>query len=420
MPTDLRTAVRSYVDSLVVPPGDVSKVITPTRARGRLVPLAAALAVLAVVGAVTLLPGLLRAPAVHPGSGPASLPDRVARYSYLTATVSASPPGPAIALYQHGTGVELADNPQALVLGANADVYRRVDVAERRGGPRTQGDPAPMLLSPDGTRVAVGSYDGAADLALVDLATGGVTRRAAPAGPDLVPLAWSPDGRYLAVIEPIGANPYSVDPVEGRLALYDLAGGGVTRPAGLARVSAVAFAPTGPDLAVQDGGVLSIVDRSGARLRTLDSPGQLRLVAASWAPDGSRLALASPRDAANPRVVLLDPAGSGPGVMITGEDTPLGWTGARRILCRHADAVVEVDLDTGRKHTVTRFDTGPFQNYQIGSVQLAAGLLPGLRIRPAGGADRGPWPGWWRLTVAVAVALMAGLVVVVIRRFRHF
>ena len=41
------------------------------------------------------------------------------------------------------------------VVGAVGDSYRRVDVAEERAGSETQGDPAPMLLSPDGTRVAV-------------------------------------------------------------------------------------------------------------------------------------------------------------------------------------------------------------------------------------------------------------------------
>ncbi|WP_107774289.1 hypothetical protein [Nocardioides sediminis] len=75
----------------------------------------------------------------------------LAGYSHLTGNVSDSPPGPAVALYQHGFGVELLDFPQAVVLSASGDTYRRVDAAEGRAGPETQGDPAPMLLSPDGT-----------------------------------------------------------------------------------------------------------------------------------------------------------------------------------------------------------------------------------------------------------------------------
>src|SRR5436309_9865135 len=126
----VRQAVRAFGDAIPVPPGNPTAVIAAgrPRARSRLrlaVPLAAA-AVLTVVAAIAVLPGLLRLwtrTATGTASGgaaaaPASLPDRFAGYSYLTGDVSAAPPGRAIALYIHGAGVELLDFPQALVLSA--------------------------------------------------------------------------------------------------------------------------------------------------------------------------------------------------------------------------------------------------------------------------------------------------------------
>jgi hypothetical protein len=115
------------------------------------------------------------------GGTAVSIPDRLASYSYLTGNVSDAPPGRAVALYQHGFGVEFMDYPQAVVLAADDDLYRRLDAAEDRGGSETQGDPGPMLLSPDGLWVALGDHDTRdADLGVVDLRTGGVTSRQVP------------------------------------------------------------------------------------------------------------------------------------------------------------------------------------------------------------------------------------------------
>ncbi len=161
------------------------------------------LAVLVVGVVVALLPGWVP-PArwlgpADAGPGAATLPPRFADYSYLTGSVSASPPGRAIAVYQHGFGVEFMDFPQAVVAGADGDVYRRLDVAERRAGGETQGDPAVMQLSPDGTRVAVGDWaTSAPDIAVVDLTTGDSRALPVPGGRSAIPLAWSPDSTLLA------------------------------------------------------------------------------------------------------------------------------------------------------------------------------------------------------------------------------
>lgn len=135
----------------------------------------------------------------------AALPERMVGYSCLTGSVWASPPGPVLALHQQGFGVEFTDFPQALVMSADGENYRRVDLAERRAGPESQGDPAPMLSSPDGTQVAVGRHSSrAADVALLDLSTGDVVRHAVPGARSVHPVAWS-----LAFGETVGVGQHT-------------------------------------------------------------------------------------------------------------------------------------------------------------------------------------------------------------------
>ncbi|MDO5736126.1 MAG: hypothetical protein Q4P15_06585 [Propionibacteriaceae bacterium] len=166
--------------------------------------------------------------------------------------MSTSPPGRAVALFQHGFGVEFMDFPRAVVIGADANVYRRMGAAEARGGPETQGDPGPMLLSPDGTRVAVGSYDSSVpDLALIDLHTGDVELLPVSGGRSVIPLALSPDSNqvaYLSVADPV--NPYSGTAIRGDIGMLELATGRARLLPGDADARAVAFSPDGKELAI--------------------------------------------------------------------------------------------------------------------------------------------------------------------------
>ncbi|MDQ2827314.1 MAG: hypothetical protein M3Y04_10220 [Actinomycetota bacterium] len=195
-------------------------------------------------------------PAVSPGPAPndatPTIPSRVAGYSYLTGDVAGSPSGRAVALFQYGFGVEFLDFPQAVVIGAEGDRYRRVGVAEDRHGAETQGDPGPMLLSPDGAHVAVGHHDTSApDIALVDLTTGQTRYLPVPGGRSVIPLAWSADSKqvvYISAAEP--TNPYSGEPARGPVGILEPESGRARLLPDL-RAQTAAFSPDGTELAVQ-------------------------------------------------------------------------------------------------------------------------------------------------------------------------
>ncbi|HTJ39802.1 MAG TPA: hypothetical protein VL738_41870 [Dactylosporangium sp.] len=363
------------------------------------------------------------APARHP-----SLPDRFAGYSLLTSSVERSAPGRVIAIYGYGNG-ETFNMFQPLVVGADADTYRRVSAMEERGG-------ALGLLSPDGTRVLVGDDRGAAgDLVLVELTSG--RRRTialgAPVGVRL--LAWSPDGRYVAYsAAPIGASDGAIDFVEsevlrhGTLRLLDVASGRIAELGSLSGVSTAAFAPDGARVAVQVAAQVHLLDLNGHEdgVVALDS-GRGLVAGVGWSPDGRFLATAPWSGGSGHGSFLTDP-GDVQFVPVAPQATPpgavedvvrmLGWRDAGRIVAATVDSpggrlsLSEIDLGSGQRRVLSRFDTGRscelgMQQCEVYDLQLAAGLLPDLAVRHAGSPDRGPWP--WILRIPAAVLLAGAL-----------
>jgi hypothetical protein len=365
-----------------------------------------------------------------------AVPAELAGYSHLTGSVSDSPPGPAVALYQHGYGVEFLDFPQAVVLGASGDVYRRVDVAEDRAGPETQGDPAPMLLSPDGTTVAVGDHDTERpDVVLVDLATGDTTRHSLPTGSSVVPLAWSSDGRRLAhLLSPAPTNPYSGQRIAGEIGVLDLDDGTAVLLPRSDRTIGAAFSPDGSELAVQqqaaDGRRLSVVDLADGSGREIESTGVLAGPAA-WSPDGRLLAtttlgpsgapagVAAPGRPTGLSFVGTTGLGDAPapvGLPLTPEGHVLGWSGSDEVLalltvpgtdeCCGPDTYTlsAVPLDGSESRTLMEL-TG-MTSFGVSRFQLATARLDGLQLVNPVDVDRGPWP----LPLRGGMAVLVGLV----------
>jgi hypothetical protein len=380
---------------------------------------------------MALLPGEPGFPAQQDRGAP-TIPNRVAEYSHLTGNVSSSPPGRGIALFQFGFGVEFLDFPQAVVVSADGDVYRRVDVAEDAAGRQSQGDPGPMLLSPDGIRVAVGNYDtDRPAVAVVDLASGRVDRHAVPAGRAVLPVAWSPDGRrvtYLGTPEPW--NPHLGAPIAGDVGVLEPETGRATALPGGSEVLTVAFGPDGTELAVQHAdGRLEVLplDGEGGGRDLHVSPGHRLAGPAAWSPDGALLAIRRTGGS----VGFVDATaglGNTPDPLDQRVVSPghvLGWTAPHRVAVLVADPVgdpdpdqhrvIDVPLDGGDPRRLSAVPTSG-GGYGVGQFQLASGLLPDLQVREAGDVDRGRWPLWLRLAAALGAGAVAAGVAGLVRR----
>ncbi|MFF5233930.1 WD40 repeat domain-containing protein [Dactylosporangium sp. NPDC000521] len=404
-------AVRSLADAVPVDPPDPAALMARATTRpGRWRPLLSAAGVLGVLTAAALGPGLLAQPATPTGG--TVLPTRLAGLSLLTAPVSEAPPGPALLMYVQGSGgPRRLHTLQTVVLSADGHTYRRLDEAERRGGPAELGtwQDAPALLAPDGTRVAVGSTGSAADVAVVDLRAGVTSTSAAVGAGTVQPLAWSPDGTRLA---------YTVGDTES--AVLDLTTGTSTRLASPA--TAAAFSPDGrrlavqgtPDTEVEPRRAIRILDLAGGEVVTELAPagfGVLIAGQAAWSPDGRWLAVADNAGVGKLdctisflRTDLRDP-GAPPAPIVTKEQIALvGWAAADRPLVTQGGATEHRTVSGPDLRPLTTADGST--TYDL---QAATTLLPAARVAPGGDPDRGPWPVWLRLTTAAAALAAVGL-----------
>ena len=452
------TALAALFDSVDVgapppaPPDYPQRLLRLARRSARRRRLAGGLAVTAVVVAATFaVPPAVRYLDTDPApltSGQdtrqPSLPDRFARRSVFTADLDQAPAGRAIALYTYGNA-ELFHDSRVLVVGADADTYRRVPAVEN-GSSSQLGAPS-ALLSPDGTRVAVGSLPVARGVTLVDLATG--QRREYPtARPGSVALlAWSPDGRYVAYRAspraisqmPADSCPQATtDPDEyagSRLAVLDMVSGQSTEYPQLGSVCRAAYGPDGR-LAVQAGRAVTILATSGAPERQLPVPDGFDLVpGVAWSPDGTRLAASS---ATEHQLDFLDPTGArdaaAPALSLPRESASipvLGWRSATSVLLQdwggnddgsyengtggYESTIAEVPVDGSPGRVMATFSTATdcefgTQDCMVNDLRVATGLIGRMTVRAAGPPERGPWPHRIVLaTVLAAAILLAGL-----------
>lgn len=402
-----------------------------------------------------------RTPATMEPGQPASIPSRLASYSYLTGDVASSPPGRAVALFQHGFDVEFMDFPQAVVMGADGDAYRRVGPAEARGGAETQGDPGPMRLSSDGTLVAVGDYNAnPPDLAVVDLETGDVEVKPVAGGLSILPLTWSPDSLQVAYLStPDQVRPYTVRAITGNIGILDLTTGESRLLPGAADARAVAFSPDGTELAIHrippddpsredpegmplvGGGRIDIVGSNDELLRDIPLPPDQYLNGPNaWSPDGAFLAtgvqswgcqqLDGGWDEAEwlqcldevEALFFVDASGrEGPvpaplKATMVGGDEVLGWLSAKELLVfDDVEGSDKAGADSGRVFWVTAVSLDgsssrrlttirDVDDYGVGGFHVATGLIPDIQVREPGTIDRGRWP----TAIRISVALLCG------------
>ncbi|MEV6964001.1 hypothetical protein AB0M47_02720 [Hamadaea sp. NPDC051192] len=286
MINQLRDALRAEADA--VPAYSVYEPALRTARRRRRRRWSVALTAVAVfiLLAISGVPGVFSAdapPAGTTGTQP-SIPDRLAFPPAFWPSVTGSPAGPASVLFG-GQGFA-PDHPERLlenegdlaVVGATSDVYRmlRVTGYETHAG-------EDVLLSPDGRSLALPSGITGTP-SLLDLSTGGkVKLKGFSAGDYVTPMAWSPDGRTLAVLVNRGSTQIGlVDVPDGSFRAVS-----TVDPASFARGFDVAFAPDGRQWAYLNEGKIIIVRPDLTEVGRIDvGPSTWLAGKGAWAPDG--------------------------------------------------------------------------------------------------------------------------------------
>jgi hypothetical protein len=153
---------------------------------------------------------------------------------------------------------------------------------------------------------------------------------------------------------------------------------------------------------------------------------------AAWSPDGRLLAMVD-NTASGKRASTVSFLSA---MTLPGADVPvptpieaptpdvavLGWRAADRLLVTEFFAtddgrrLYELTL-TGRAEERTLFERGMVVTGQTGAVQVAIGLVRDVEFRATGSPDRGPWPWWLPLGLALIVAAAAALTYLGWRRY---
>jgi hypothetical protein len=401
--------------------------------------------VLALVAVVVTVPGLVRSGGGETPAGQADrpvLPERFAGLSGRTVSYLESPPGPAIALYHQGSRQPAGrDNSQQLLVGADGHTYRQLEwtTAERGAPEQPWNGVREALLSPDGSLLAMPERHGLGHISVVDLDTGATERYEEASG---VPMAWSPDGRWLAgeLSGPV------IDLDRPVVWLLDLTTGTVTHVAvhnAVGRVpQAVAFAPDGRELAVYaaltgdgdelpTGGVLSIFDLAGELRREIPLSDRQAMApgGTAWSPDGRLLVvIEASGDPSTSGLAFLDATGEEGQVPAPFQAEReaivlLGWRSPDTVLVgwddgssRGTNVIVEVPVGGDSARVVTEFSMD--EHGWVTGLQLAPGLVAEADVRDPGPPSRGPSVNRSLPAIAALVAalLIAGMVIVGFRR----
>jgi hypothetical protein len=421
----VRKGLREHADAVrvVVPPVRVAETMVRRGRRPIVVPVLAAAVVMAVVMVIAwpAPPPPSTTPAAA-AEGP-GLPRELAGFSFLTADLSSAPVDRAVAVYrQQYEPLEDWMGYRTHVLAADGERYRKVDALTDIGpDPGVDMTDPVWLLSPDGRQLAWRIFG---SLYLLRIGDGTLTPHPLADADQVKLMAWSPDSAWLAYTL-IGSK---------ALHLFDTASARSVTIQGLRDVEAAAFSPDGGQLAVQTPGELHFVDvRSRAQTRELPLADEaLHLVnAVAWSPDGALLAVYAMKESPSRNgtgryldsIRFIDAATG----RIVGQDYTRGdsrqyldmlaWRTDRTILVLSGHGLDEVPVEGGQDTTLVAFGLDNLNNFQ-----LAPGLVLDAEILDRAAVDRGPWPGWFRTLVIVALvlAVLPAAIVVWVKRRRRW
>ncbi len=319
----------------------------------------------------------------------------------------------AFLLYQNGYGVEFLDAPQSVLLGSDGSTYRRYSVAEELAAPVDQGDPAPSVLSPDGSFVVTAGLAGSGVVTVASIGDG--QRREFPVsdGGDAVPLSIDSTGSVLLLADDGPLSPLLDQEfrLHGSLALLSLSTGELTPYAEPTDVGGAALSPDGRRIAADTADGIVVLDADGSDVVPIDLGGSpAYLDGDAWSPGGDRFAAAT-----DSGIVVVDLAGREPELATIPLESgvvgsAIGWRDGETLLLhlsdlsgRNESSFAWADVATGRVDEIATYSPD-LTGAALGGPDVARDQVATVSVQPRP-TERGAFP----VVFAAGASVLGGL-----------